>query len=191
MTLTFQELVPTHETRVKVFDKLKALLERLSPIYDISYKKVQLYSLNLERGIFNYSLQQLPHCREWNDTFQTKYMNHARHIYLNLDPDSYIGNKNLIVRLLNNEFSIEYLCTIMTNEQMFPEVYKEYYDELRKEEKAAEKIKHDLENIKGMFKCRKCKTWKTVYEQKQTRSADEPMTTFVTCLNCENRWKFS
>jgi hypothetical protein len=28
------------------------------------------------------------------------------------------------------------------------------------------------------------------YYQMQTRSADEPMTTFVSCLNCNNRWKF-
>jgi transcription elongation factor S-II len=26
--------------------------------------------------------------------------------------------------------------------------------------------------------------------QMQTRSADEPMTTFVTCLECDKRWKF-
>lgn len=28
------------------------------------------------------------------------------------------------------------------------------------------------------------------YYQLQTRSADEPMTTFVTCLECDKRWKF-
>lgn len=28
------------------------------------------------------------------------------------------------------------------------------------------------------------------YYQLQTRSADEPMTTFVTCLDCHKRWKF-
>jgi transcription elongation factor S-II len=27
-------------------------------------------------------------------------------------------------------------------------------------------------------------------QQMQTRSADEPMTTFVTCVNCGNKWKF-
>ncbi len=65
-----------------------------------------------------------------------------------------------------------------------------------------------------MFKCGKCKMNKTTYYQLQTRSADEvsgisrwhqscvglmdmstvrlvqPMTTFVTCVNCGNRWKF-
>eukprot|EP00245_Coleochaete_scutata_P018483 TRINITY_DN962_c0_g1_i2.p1 TRINITY_DN962_c0_g1~~TRINITY_DN962_c0_g1_i2.p1 ORF type:complete len:346 (-),score=101.93 TRINITY_DN962_c0_g1_i2:129-1100(-) len=40
------------------------------------------------------------------------------------------------------------------------------------------------------FKCAKCQHRKTVYFQMQTRSADEPMTTFVTCVNCNNRWKF-
>jgi len=35
----------------------------------------------------------------------------------------------------------------------------------------------------------KCKT-KCDYYQLQTRSADEPMTTFVTCLECGKRWKF-
>lgn len=42
----------------------------------------------------------------------------------------------------------------------------------------------------AMFKCSKCKTRKCSYYQLQTRSCDEPMTTFVTCVNCGNRWKF-
>ncbi|KAJ1913911.1 transcription elongation factor TFIIS [Tieghemiomyces parasiticus] len=41
-----------------------------------------------------------------------------------------------------------------------------------------------------MFRCGRCKSRKCTYYQMQTRSADEPMTTFVTCTNCENRWKF-
>jgi len=41
-----------------------------------------------------------------------------------------------------------------------------------------------------MFQCGKCKQRKCTYYQMQTRSADEPMTTFVTCTNCNNRWKF-
>ena len=44
--------------------------------------------------------------------------------------------------------------------------------------------------VQGMFECGRCKSTKTTYTQKQTRSADEPMTTFVTCSNCKNRWKF-
>ena len=39
--------------------------------------------------------------------------------------------------------------------------------------------------------CRSCKKKsKCDYYQVQTRSADEPMTTFVTCLECDTRWKY-
>jgi len=41
------------------------------------------------------------------------------------------------------------------------------------------------------FQCGRCKQRKCRYRQAQTRSADEPMTTFVTCTVCNNRWKFS
>ena len=40
------------------------------------------------------------------------------------------------------------------------------------------------------FKCGRCGKRKTTYYQLQTRSADEPMTTFVTCVECNNHWKF-
>lgn len=40
-----------------------------------------------------------------------------------------------------------------------------------------------------MFICGKCKGRRCTYFQMQTRSADEPMTTFVTCVNCNNHWK--
>jgi len=40
-----------------------------------------------------------------------------------------------------------------------------------------------------MFKCGKCGKRETTYYQMQTRSADEPMTTFHTCTNCGSRWK--
>lgn len=40
------------------------------------------------------------------------------------------------------------------------------------------------------FKCGRCGQRKCTYYQMQTRSADEPMTTYVTCVNCNNHWKF-
>lgn len=46
-----------------------------------------------------------------------------------------------------------------------------------------------IEDAKGLFTCGRCKSSKTSNTQKQTRSADEPMTVFVQCHNCGNRWK--
>jgi DNA-directed RNA polymerase subunit M/transcription elongation factor TFIIS len=51
-------------------------------------------------------------------------------------------------------------------------------------------MRHGGVQASGMFQCGKCKGSKTTYFQMQTRSADEPMTTFVTCLTCKNKWKF-
>ena len=41
----------------------------------------------------------------------------------------------------------------------------------------------------SLLKCMKCRKSNCTYNQAQTRSADEPMTTFVYCNNCGNRWK--
>lgn len=49
-------------------------------------------------------------------------------------------------------------------------------------------IKGDMLNA-SLFTCGRCKSIKTTSTQKQTRSADEPMTVFVFCMNCGNRWK--
>lgn len=57
-----------------------------------------------------------------------------------------------------------------------------------------EKDKHLYSNKTGAsiyMYCSVCKKkTKCDYYQMQTRSADEPMTTFVTCLECDKRWKF-
>jgi len=60
----------------------------------------------------------------------------------------------------------------------------------KNKEAAMEQNKSKDEDYDGQFMCGKCKSKKTDYYQMQTRSADEPMTTYVTCKNCGNRWKF-
>jgi transcription elongation factor S-II len=44
-------------------------------------------------------------------------------------------------------------------------------------------------NQGGEFVCRRCKGTKTSHYALQTRSSDEPMTVFVCCLTCGNRWR--
>lgn len=43
----------------------------------------------------------------------------------------------------------------------------------------------------GIDECKKCGSKRTYSYQKQTRSADEPMTTFSQCTNCGKRWRYS
>ncbi|KAI8940121.1 hypothetical protein NX059_003834 [Plenodomus lindquistii] len=77
------------------------------------------------------------------------------------------------------------------------------HDEMKSDERRAEDKILEEENIKQAmvaqvekaiskeFQCGKCKKKMVSYSQAQTRSADEPMTTFCECMNCGNRWKFS
>ena len=41
----------------------------------------------------------------------------------------------------------------------------------------------------SVFTCAKCKSKNIMSAEKQIRSADEPATIFLTCLNCGNKWR--
>lgn len=56
--------------------------------------------------------------------------------------------------------------------------------------KEAERGQNARQATTNQFQCGKCRKWETTYFQMQTRSADEPMTTFVQCVNCGARWRF-
>ena len=75
----------------------------------------------------------------------------------------------------------------MSHQELNPEMWEEMMEDrkIRLENKYFPKIEASTDN----FQCRKCKKNKCTYYQAQTRSADEPMTTYVTCLECGNNWK--
>jgi DNA-directed RNA polymerase subunit M/transcription elongation factor TFIIS len=177
---------PEHSARNKTYTKFLNLLAPF--IEDDSARKK--CALNIERGIFNYTLgmyaDNLRRCGTWNNMFKNMYMSRAVTIYSNLNPNSSLKNATLMTRLLNKEFDEFALCKFSPAE-MFPERWNEL------KEQYGEKVRDEAykeEHEDGLFRCGKCKTYKTTYYQRQIRAADEPMTTFVTCLNCSNRWKF-
>ena len=69
-------------------------------------------------------------------------------------------------------------------------LYSQMMQKLKLRDLKREEARRQEENYNGILKCGKCKSLKTSYFQLQTRSADEPMTTFVTCKGCGHRWKF-
>ena len=75
----------------------------------------------------------------------------------------------------------------MTHHEMLPDKW----EPLIQKKIIRDKTKYDtqIEAATDTFTCRKCKSNKCTYYQMQTRSADEPMTTFVSCIECGNRWK--
>jgi transcription elongation factor S-II len=74
----------------------------------------------------------------------------------------------------------------MEPERTFPERWKGIVDEKMRNDITFDKKPEAMTN---QFKCGKCKKRDCIYREKQVRSADEPMTLFITCLNCGNRWR--
>jgi len=77
----------------------------------------------------------------------------------------------------------------MSHQEMLPE----RWDEMIRVKSIRDKGKFEinLEATTDTFTCRKCKSKKCSYYQMQTKSADEPMTCYISCLECGARWKTS
>jgi len=147
-------------------------------------------SEELEKALYKASFQEadslhvVPH---WdNPLFISIYSTLARRVISNLCDTSYIGNIRLIQRLKDGEFTLDELAQ-KNSYELYPEFWKELSDRrIMREQKA-------LEGNRGMatdiFKCHGCGKRECTYYEMQTRSADEPMTIFITCLNCGKRWK--
>lgn len=50
-------------------------------------------------------------------------------------------------------------------------------------------MKKNTVRTSNAYQCNKCNGRRIYIYEKQTRSADEPMTTFFECQDCPNRWK--
>ncbi|BAT22216.1 putative transcription elongation factor SII [Yellowstone lake phycodnavirus 1] len=164
---------------------------------------------NAERSVYNWAVKTTRGHGEdsaWeNPTFRWRYKHKALHLMeelkrapvaaveLKVNGDQVALKLNyipqLVYRLKNKEVEARRLAELGA-EQLWPDgPYATIHFQRRKRELDLEKLRVKDEDYTGMFKCGKCKSVKTTYYQMQTRSADEPMTAFITCLNCSNRWK--
>ncbi|OMJ28173.1 Transcription elongation factor S-II [Smittium culicis] len=114
------------------------------------------------------------------------YKADIRSFYLNLKD---LKNPNLRLAIMEgtiqpNDF------VLMSPEDMASEERKKLDDKIMKENLFKAQGAGPQEAETDMFRCSKCGSRKCRYFQMQTRSADEPMTTFVNCTNCGKRWKF-
>lgn len=145
--------------------------------------------INLEKGIFNNTIKlcQIKNSPlKWtNQFFKYNYTKTARKILANI---TYTQNAVEVKRKIKNEILKAENVANMTHAELYPELWAEI--KLKNMSKKIVLQNNNEELPDGMFKCGKCKSLKTTYYQMQTRSADEPMTTFVSCLNCNHRWKF-
>lgn len=114
------------------------------------------------------------------------YRNKVRSLSLNIKDKN---NPDLRVRVVEGDIAADKLVT-MTNEELASDKRKREIEELQMQNLFKAKGAAAQEAETDAFQCGRCKQRKTRYYQMQTRSADEPMTTFVTCTNCNHKWKF-
>lgn len=137
--------------------------------------------VNIEKSVYNYAInqcKQLRVVRKWNnESFITVYKDRLRSICINIS-HVYHG-------LVSNIFTYTDLSS-MTHQQLYPK----QWDELIKKKIDRDTSKYSTTSGANTddFTCR-CGSTECFAYQLQTRSADEPMTTFVTCTKCGKRWK--
>ncbi len=141
-------------------------------------------AINLEKGIYNRTLEIADEkniVKKWENAYFTQiYIDKMRTIYINLKtPD--------VLRLITEDKIKPHKLAFMTHQEIRPEKWEQLIADLKiqNQNKYTPKIEASTDN----FTCYKCKSKECSYYQLQTRSADEPMTTFVTCIKCGTRWK--
>ncbi|XP_078278955.1 transcription elongation factor A protein 3-like isoform X1 [Rhinoraja longicauda] len=115
-----------------------------------------------------------------------KYKNRVRSRISNLkDPK----NPNLRKNVLAGAIDLLHFAR-MSAEEMASDELKELRQVITKEAIREHQMAKTGGTVSSLLQCGKCKKKNCTYNQVQTRSADEPMTTFVFCNECGNRWKF-
>lgn len=192
--------IPKHPKRKRIYEKFYELIEKNSKI--CSYKniketilnkiEIKKMALNIERGIFNHTLTlyKIIEINEtWNEVFKNVYINRAILIYNNLNPEGNMKNKDLINKLIYKQYT-EFEITSFGPDRIFPERWNEIKNGILEDDEDVIYIINIEDRPNGLFKCGKCNSYKTEYNERQTRSSDEPTTKFCYCYKCEHRWRF-
>ena len=141
-------------------------------------------AFNLEKGIFNYAIKEATLkkiVKKWeNPHFVSLYKDRLRSIYMNLK------NEHFKKMIENNEIEIKQLA-FMTHHEFNPQRWRKMIE--KKMKKDASKLNDNIQASTDMYTCKKCKSKRCTYYEMQTRSADEPATIFVTCLDCGKHWR--
>jgi len=139
---------------------------------------------NLEKGVYNYAIKEANSkkiVKKWeNKQFSQLYVDRLRSIYFNLK------NPELIEQVRNHEITPQVLA-FMTHQEFRPDHWTPLID--RKIKRDASKYTDNVQASTDMFTCKKCRSKRCTYYELQTRSADEPATIFITCLDCGKHWK--
>ena len=146
--------------------------------------------MDLERGVYNATLEDAKKHMvplTWDhDTFKWMYSMIAKRTLTNFYPNSYAGNKSLLEWWKEGEFTLESIGH-WTPYELNPANWKDLKDQQFRRDKRI--LEGNLAMATDRFRCSQCKKKMCTYYELQTRSADEPMTIFISCVNCGKNWK--
>ena len=139
---------------------------------------------NIEKSIFNYSIKEATIqkiVKKWENPFFVQvYLNRLRSIYVNM-------KEPVLLKMLKTGEIQGKDMGFLTHQEMKPEKWIVLIE--NKIIRNASKYNNNIEASTDMFTCKKCKSKRCTYYELQTRSADEPATIFITCLDCGKHWK--
>lgn len=113
------------------------------------------------------------------------YKNRIRSRYFNFKDQR---NPNLRQNFLSGSIAPARMA-VLSHEEMASDEMKKLRASYKKQGIDKSRMAMVEGTSSNLLQCGKCKKRDCCYNQVQTRSADEPMTTFVLCNNCGNRWK--
>ena len=146
--------------------------------------KNDVLSTNMEKAVFNYAIREAGHkkiIKKWtNPAFSQIYVDHLRTVYMNLP--------NQLSHIQSGEISPQDYV-FMTHQEMKPERWAQLLE--KKNVIEANKYTNNVEASTDMFTCPhpKCRSKRCTYYTLQVRSADEPESVFVSCLDCGKNFR--
>lgn len=167
-------------TRAKVVDRFARVLED-----DVLARRLEVCLWNWMIRTCERDGIRGPLLKWGNPRCRYRYTTRALSLEFNLKNPR---NPGLLARVKARELSVRAYAE-MTPHQMWPEHWEPVYQRVAMKQLRREADVDPSAAPDGAYTCSKCKSRKTVYTSMQIRSADEPMTNFVRCLNCGKAWK--
>jgi len=179
------------ESKTVITSELQLHPKRKLNIQILKTLKLPIKTIQMiEKGIYNYAINKCNY-REFipiwdNSEFLEIYVSKSKHIYSNLNTKTYVKNLKLIDKIKNG-LILPYDLAFMDTYKLYPEMWSSIIDEKIKIDRM---LKESLQECKtDLFECPMCHKHETIYLQIQVRSSDEPMTNFITCINCGYKWQ--
>ncbi len=145
----------------------------------------EILGKNVEVSIYNYTIQESNFrqiIKKWNNPqFCDIYSARIKSMLYNIKT-----NPEFKEQIQQNQITPQSLSQL-THQEMNPSIWKNKIEQKIKRDRS--RFSTNIEASTDMFQCRKCKSKKCTYYEMQTRSADEPATIFITCLDCGKNWK--